>query len=142
MNDLLQELERELEKIRSQNLYRSLTPPKGLDFCSNDYLGLSRDPNFRTAILEKLEQTEDVDGRSILDNAMIVYGSGNADGNRHTHHTLPVILAGSGGGTLQSGRYLQIENVPMSNMYLSMLDRLGIQGVDKFGDSTGRLDTI
>ena len=56
MNDLLRELERELEKIRSQNLYRSLTPPKGLDFCSNDYLGLSRDPDFRTAILEKLEQ--------------------------------------------------------------------------------------
>ncbi len=56
MNDLLRELERELEKIRSQNLYRSLTLPQGLDFCSNDYLGLSRDPNFRTAILEKLEQ--------------------------------------------------------------------------------------
>ena len=56
MNDLLRELERELEKLRSQNLYRSLTHPKGLDFCSNDYLGLSRDPNFRTAILEKLEQ--------------------------------------------------------------------------------------
>jgi len=92
--------------------------------------------------LEKLEQTEDADGGSILDNAMIVYGSGNADGNRHTHHTLPVILAGTGGGTLRAGRYFQTENVPMSNMYLSMLDRLGIEGVDQFGDSTGRLDTI
>ena len=57
MKVLLQELEEELEKIRSQNLYRTLTDPQGLDFCSNDYLGLSRDPNFRAAILEKLEQT-------------------------------------------------------------------------------------
>lgn len=56
MKVLLQELEEELEKIRSQNLYRSLTDPQGLDFCSNDYLGLSRDPSFRAAILEKLEQ--------------------------------------------------------------------------------------
>jgi len=57
MKVLLQELEEELEKLRSQNLYRSLTDPQGLDFCSNDYLGLSRDPNLRAAILEKLEQT-------------------------------------------------------------------------------------
>ncbi len=64
MNDLLRELERELEKIRSQNLYRSLTPPQGLDFCSNDYLGLSREPNFRTAILEKLEQATPPDSVS------------------------------------------------------------------------------
>ena len=56
MKVLLQELEEELEKIRSQNLYRTLTDPQGLDFCSNDYLGLSRDPSFRAAILEKLEQ--------------------------------------------------------------------------------------
>ena len=61
MNDLLRELERELEKIRSQNLYRSLTLPQGLDFCSNDYLGFSRDPSFRTAILEKFEQATGLD---------------------------------------------------------------------------------
>ena len=48
--------------------------------------------------LEKLEQTRDVDGNSLLHNSMIVYGSGNADGNRHTHTNLPVILAGKGGG--------------------------------------------
>jgi 8-amino-7-oxononanoate synthase len=56
MKVLLQELEEELEKIRSQNLYRRLTDPQGLDFCSNDYLGLSRNPKLRAAILEKLEQ--------------------------------------------------------------------------------------
>ena len=38
----------------------------------------------------------DEDGRTLLDNSMIVYGSGNADANRHTHDNLPVLLAGSG----------------------------------------------
>src|SRR5438093_1313048 len=47
--------------------------------------------------LEQMEQTKDVDGNSLLHNSMIVYGSGNADGNRHTHVNLPVILAGGGG---------------------------------------------
>src|SRR6185503_10938765 len=50
--------------------------------------------------LEKMETTKDIDGRSLLHNSMIVYGSGNADGNRHTHVNLPVLLAGSGGGRL------------------------------------------
>ena len=53
--------------------------------------------------LEKLEATKDVDGNSLLHNSMIVYGSGNADGNRHTHDNLPILLAGGGGGTLTPG---------------------------------------
>ena len=44
--------------------------------------------------LEKLEATKDVDGTSVLSNSMIVYGSGNSDGNHHTHSNLPIILAG------------------------------------------------
>src|SRR3989441_2282077 len=55
------------------------------------------------AFLEKLDQTRDVDGNSLLHNSMIVYGCGNADGNRHTHDNLPIILAGGGGGTLTTG---------------------------------------
>jgi hypothetical protein len=92
--------------------------------------------------LEKMEQTKDVDGKSLLHNSMIVYGSGNADGNRHTHVNLPVILAGAGGGALQSGRYVKAGGVPMSNLLLSMADRLGVQGVERHGDSTGRFDAI
>ncbi|HTD68767.1 MAG TPA: DUF1552 domain-containing protein, partial [Candidatus Limnocylindria bacterium] len=92
--------------------------------------------------LERMEQTKDVDGTSLLHNSMIVYGSGNGDGNRHTHVNLPVILAGSGGGTLNPGRYLKSGGVPMSNMLLSMSDRLGVQGLERHGDSTGRFDAI
>jgi hypothetical protein len=88
--------------------------------------------------LERMEQTKDVDGRSLLHNSMIVYGCGNADGNRHTHTNLPVILAGAGGGTLNPGRFNKLPSMPMSNLLLSMADRLGIEGVERLGDSTGR----
>jgi len=89
--------------------------------------------------LEKLRQTKDIDGNSILHNSMIVYGCGNADGNRHTHDNLPVVLAGNGGGTLTTGRYAQFSGKPMSNLFLTMADRIGVRGLDRFGDSSGRL---
>jgi hypothetical protein len=92
--------------------------------------------------LGKLEQTKDVDGRSMLHNSMIVYGSGNADGNRHTHNNLPILLAGAGGGSLTPGRFTNFSSAPMSNLYLSMADRFGVQGLQRFGDSTGRLEGI
>src|SRR5580765_7036198 len=92
--------------------------------------------------LEKMEQTKDVDGKSLLHNSMIVYGSGNADGNRHTHTNLPVLLAGSGGGALAPGRFVKHGGVPMSNLLLSLADRMGVQGVERLGDSTGRVTAV
>jgi Protein of unknown function (DUF1552) len=92
--------------------------------------------------LEKLRATKDVDGQSLLQNSMIVYGSGNSDGNRHTHDNLPVVLAGGGGGTLTPGRYVKHGSKPLTNLYLSMADRLGLRDVDRFGDSDGRLGNV
>jgi len=92
--------------------------------------------------LEKMEQTKDVDGKSLLHNTMIVYGSGHADANRHSHTNLPVILAGGGGAGLTPGRVVKSGGVPMSNMLLSMADRMGAKGVERLGDSTGRFDRI
>lgn len=92
--------------------------------------------------LEKLNQTKDTDGNSILHNSMILCGSGNADGNRHSHSNLPIILAGSGGGTLKTGRYFKAGGVPITNLYLSMVDRLGVTGAERHGDSTGRIKDL
>jgi hypothetical protein len=92
--------------------------------------------------LEKLNRVKDPDGNSLLHNSMIVYGSGNADGNRHTHTNLPIVLAGGGGGTLTPGRYVQHGSKPASNLFLGMAHRLGLQNLDRFGDSTGVLDNI
>ena len=75
----------------------------------------------------------------LLDQCMIVYGSGISDGNRHNNENLPVLLAGRGGGTIESGRHLVYEvETPMTNLFLSMLDRVGVP-IERLGDSTGRL---
>ncbi len=92
--------------------------------------------------LTLLESKKDADGSSLLHNSTIVYGCGNSDGNRHTHSNLPILVAGHGGGKLRPGRYLQLEETPLSNLYLNMLDHAGVPHLDRFGDSTGRLVDI
>ncbi|MGP0068646.1 MAG: DUF1552 domain-containing protein [Isosphaeraceae bacterium] len=92
--------------------------------------------------LERLEDAKDADGTSILHNSMIVYGSGNGDGNRHNHNNLPFLMAGRGGGNLSPGKYLKLKPQPMSNLFLGMLDRVGIHDVARHGDSTGRIEAI
>jgi len=94
------------------------------------------------AFLQTLQDTKDVDGQSLLHNSMILYGSGNADGNRHTHSNLPLILAGHGGGTLTPGRLVQHGSKPMNNLLLSMADKMGAQKLNNFGDSTGKLGNV
>ncbi len=89
--------------------------------------------------LEKLDAAKDADGTSVLHNSMIVYGCGNSDGNRHTHHNLPIVLAGHGGGALKPGQFRSLEPAPMCNLFLTMLDHLRLPPVERFGDSTGRL---
>jgi hypothetical protein len=57
------------------------------------------------------------------------------------HANLPALLVGGGGGKLRPGRYVDAGGVPMSNLFVTMLDRMGVR-VDQFGDSTGRFDNI
>lgn len=79
---------------------------------------------------------------NLLDNTMIVYGAGIGDGNRHNHNDLPLILAGGGAGTLKPGRYTRVqEGTPMTNLYLSMLDRMQVKA-RRVGDSNGMLTNI
>jgi hypothetical protein len=79
---------------------------------------------------------------SLLDNCMILYSSGLSDGNRHRHDDLPVVLAGRAGGTIKAGRHLETgKEIPMNNLFLSMLDRMDA-GIAALGDSNGRLTMI
>lgn len=79
---------------------------------------------------------------TLLDRSMAVFGSSIADGNAHNHENLPVLVAGTGGGTIAPGREVRLpRETPMSNLYLSMLDRLDVR-LTKFGDSTGRLEEL
>jgi Protein of unknown function (DUF1552) len=89
-------------------------------------------------ILQKLKSIPEGNG-TLLDHCMIVYGSGISDGNAHAHDDLPILLAGKGNGTIKPGRHVRVpKETPLTNLYLSMLDRMGVK-VDGFGDSTGRL---
>jgi hypothetical protein len=88
--------------------------------------------------LDRLNAMQDADGNSVLHNSMIVYGGAIADGNRHTHDNLPVILAGRAGGQIRSGRFLKVADQPMSNLFVSMLNRFGCP-TESFGDSSGEL---
>lgn len=91
--------------------------------------------------LDKLRSTKEGQG-TLLDNSMIVYGSGLSDGNRHNHHDLPIVMAGRAGGTIKTGRHVRLNGeTPLNNLFLSMLDRLDAR-VESIGDSSGRLKEI
>jgi hypothetical protein len=92
-------------------------------------------------LLGKLKSTPDGDG-NLLDHMMIVYGSGTADGNRHTHHDLPVVVAGGGAGRLKGGRHLRFpQETPLNNLFLNLLQMAGVP-CGNFGDATGHLTGV
>jgi hypothetical protein len=89
----------------------------------------------------KLKASQEDEG-SILDNSMIVYGAGLADGNAHTHHDLPTLIAGRGGKFIKTGRRVVYRReTPMCNLFLTMMDRMGVR-MDDFGDATGHLNGL
>jgi Protein of unknown function (DUF1552) len=86
-------------------------------------------------LVGRLAEVPDGDA-TLLDRVAIVYGSGLADGDRHTHEDLPVVVVGGG---LGNGRHLACPTeTPMTNLFLTLLERMGV-GQETLGDSTGRL---
>ncbi len=91
--------------------------------------------------LGKLRSIQDGEG-TLLDNSILLYGSGLADGNRHTHNDLPILLVGRGAGTLRPGRHIRVPaETPVTNLYMSMLERVGVNP-EHIGDSQGRLQQL
>lgn len=78
---------------------------------------------------------------TLLDNSMLVYGSSISDGNVHNHGDLPVVMLGKAGGGFRPGRHVVYQEKPMTNLFLTMLDRLGVP-MEKLGDSQGRLEHL
>ena len=91
--------------------------------------------------IEKMKATQEGDS-NLLDNSMIVYGAGLSDGNKHLHEDLPTLIAGRGGNYIKPGRRVVYrKETPMCNLFLTMMDRMGVH-VDDFGDSSGRLEGL
>ncbi len=92
-------------------------------------------------LIAKLDSIKEGDG-TLLDNCMVMYGSGIADGNSHAHDNLPIMMFGSGGGSINTGRFIRCRNgTPLTNLYTSMLDRIGAP-VETFSDSSGTLEEL
>jgi hypothetical protein len=92
--------------------------------------------------LEKMKATKDGDG-TLLDHSMVLYGSSICDGNAHTHHDLPLLLAGGANGKIKGGRHIRYtKETPMNNLLASILDLGGVPGVEKFGDGTGKVENL
>ena len=92
-------------------------------------------------LLRKLKGMKEGDG-TVLDNSMVMFGSGLRDGNRHDPRNLPIVLGGGAGGRLATGQHLVYDkNTPLANLYVSMLDAFGAR-TERFADSTGPLDGV
>jgi Protein of unknown function (DUF1552) len=88
--------------------------------------------------LEKLQSAPDGDG-SLLDHSLILFGSNMSNSNAHNHFPLPNLVVGGASGQNQGGRHLKYpDHTPMTNLLLSMLDKVGIP-METLGDSTGAL---
>jgi hypothetical protein len=87
--------------------------------------------------LEKLQAATEGDS-TLLDKTLVMYGSPMANGNLHNHRNCPLILLGHGGGVLEGGVHVKAaDGTPMANVMLTLLQRLGLDDLETFGDSTG-----
>lgn len=91
--------------------------------------------------LKRLDSIQE-GNRTLLDNSLILYGSGIADGNSHHHENLPIAVFGSGGGSVKTGRFIrQRVGTPLTNLHRSMLEKVGAK-VDSFSDSNGTIQEL
>jgi hypothetical protein len=95
------------------------------------------------AFIERMKAAVDLDGRPMLDNSIMAFGSGLNDGNAHARLDVPVMLAGAAGGRITPGRVIDA-NRPLADLWRTVMTTMGCTGpeVDGFGDSTGTIDEL
>jgi hypothetical protein len=110
-------------------------------------------------LVEKMDKIEEADGTSLLDNMLFTYGSGLGDGATHQYSALPIIMAGSAGGKLITGKHLNLSaesgpvpkvkgkypqlqhGLPLANLWLTQAQAFGLK-VGRFSESTGTLGAL
>ena len=86
-------------------------------------------------MLQKMNSIKEGEG-TLLDNSLVLFGSGMKDGNRHSHKDLPILVGGKGGGKVKTGLHKANNNGKMNNLLLGMMQTAGCQ-IKSFGDSDG-----
>ena len=91
--------------------------------------------------MDKMKNTKDMNDSSLLDNTLVLYGS--ACSSTHNARNCPLILAGGSNLGVKHGAYTKFSEKEerLSNLFLSMLNKLDIEA-ESFSDSTGRLASI
>ncbi len=90
-------------------------------------------------LIDRLKKIDEGNGRTLLDNSMILFGSNMMDGNKHDYTTLPLILAGHGGGAIDTGRVVRYESDEerrVCNLHLALAQQMGCQDLTSWGNST------
>lgn len=89
------------------------------------------------SLLTKLHSSQE-GGKTLLDQTQVLYGSNLGNGNNHDTKNLPILLAGGGFKHGQHLAFDKLNNEPLPNLFVSMLQRLGIE-TEKFASSSGTL---
>ena len=93
-------------------------------------------------LVEKMDRIEESNGSTLLDNTIFTYGSGLGDGATHQYTDLPIVVAGSGGGGLQTGRHLHCaDGTPLANLWLTHAHVMGLE-FERFADSTETVNQL
>lgn len=92
-------------------------------------------------LMEKMKAVKE-GSKTLLDNSMILFGSGISDGNAHSPHNVPILLCGRGGGTIVPGRHVEYtKDYPLASLWQAMLSRMGVK-MPAFADSKGELQGL
>jgi hypothetical protein len=91
--------------------------------------------------LERLKATPEGNG-TLLDHSLLLYGSGIGNPNVHDHTNLPILVAGGAAGGMKGDRHIRYDKpVPLANLHLTLLDKVGVN-IDRFGDSSGKITDL
>ncbi len=91
--------------------------------------------------LERLKATPEGNG-TLLDHSLLLYGSGIGNPNVHDHTNLPILVAGGAAGGMKGDRHIRYDKpVPLANLHLTLLDKVGVK-IDRFGDSSGKITDL
>ena len=84
-------------------------------------------------MLSRLEEAKEVDGSSLLDHSLVLWGNELGVGNSHTYMNIPWVLAGGAGGYLKTGRALKFPDLPHNDLLVSVCNAMGLDDVTTFG---------
>jgi len=92
-------------------------------------------------LLNRLKSIDE-EGSSLLDNSIVLFGSGMKDGNGHIGNNLPILLAGNGQGQIKTGRHIRVDSQPLANLHFTIAQKFGIEDPDFNGVGTRTLSEL